>query len=297
VTELGGIAVRTEIAKAYDWGFVLSEQDLRRIIQTCQEDISKNYKDDHRQNINVKLKNGSIIECQNIDDIFSIENAASKSVEYIKIDFIPNDDTKSEWSISINFQNPFVSRESWNSVNFVVSGDSRDWVFVTTTDIEERIKKTKTTIPYHLLFSKKEEILLVCTIIGATLCVISYYSDINYFQSIALNDLKLRHKEGFLKDGIEAISILEFLLNKYKMEQRLYTIKSLIIFVSPVILGYLLSSLMRWLCPPFNFYWGDNISILDRKRNASKIIWAGLGIGILASLIAGFLYSYLTGKF
>jgi hypothetical protein len=53
-------------------GFTLSEQDLRKIVQTCQEDISKVCKDNYKNDISAKLKDGSIIGCRDIDEIFKL---------------------------------------------------------------------------------------------------------------------------------------------------------------------------------------------------------------------------------
>ncbi len=33
--------MKTQVTKKFTWGFVLSEQELRRLGQTCQEHISK----------------------------------------------------------------------------------------------------------------------------------------------------------------------------------------------------------------------------------------------------------------
>lgn len=81
--------MKTEIMREFKWGFVLNEQELRRIVETCNDHVKKldlpEEKVEHL--ISGKLKDGSIVESEDINDILALENDASKSIERLRILF------------------------------------------------------------------------------------------------------------------------------------------------------------------------------------------------------------------
>src|SRR5687768_17234870 len=126
--------MKTEVVKHYQWGFILSEQEVRRIAQTCNDHILKNVADP-RVIIGAALRDGSLIESDNVDDILSLENAGSKRITRLVLTY---DDGKeiNDWSIDLIFQDAKVSARSWNSIITQVTGESRDWAFLAAADLE-----------------------------------------------------------------------------------------------------------------------------------------------------------------
>src|SRR5437764_14877895 len=136
--------MKTEVSKKYRWGFVLSEQEVRRIVKTCDEHILKLGLESPHQKFTAKLKDGSLVESEDINDIVSLENEGSKKIQRINILFDDGKE-KPEQSIEVEFQDALRDPHGWTSISFTVIGQSRDWAFLAASELEERVRKTKTT--------------------------------------------------------------------------------------------------------------------------------------------------------
>jgi hypothetical protein len=134
--------MKTEVSKGFNWGFLLSEQDLRRIIQTCQEHFSKLEVTAPRQLVSAKLRDGSLIDGEDVNSILSLENDGSKSIQRLKIVFDDGQET-SDQHIEVQFQDGLKNSEGWTSIDYTVAGPSRDWAFLAASEIEERVRKPK----------------------------------------------------------------------------------------------------------------------------------------------------------
>jgi len=117
--------MKTEISKSYTWGYVLSEQDLRRISQTCQEHLSKLQTDSQSVKISAKLRDGALIESNDINDITSLENDGSKAVQRVTLIFGDQKETPDQF-IEVQFQDGWKNPNSWTSINYKIIGPSRD---------------------------------------------------------------------------------------------------------------------------------------------------------------------------
>jgi hypothetical protein len=107
---------KTVLSKEYNWGFVLSEQELRRIVQECRDHILKTSKSEKwHQSFIAKCADGSIVETETVDGILSLENAGSKKIERLilafddgKNNYDAPDAPEPEWSIVIRFKDNTV---------------------------------------------------------------------------------------------------------------------------------------------------------------------------------------------
>lgn len=80
--------MKTEVVKTYKHGFLLSEIELRRLIQTCNDHLEKIVKPkEFFAKFSTTLKDGSILETENIEDIFQLENTGNKCIKGIKLVF------------------------------------------------------------------------------------------------------------------------------------------------------------------------------------------------------------------
>jgi hypothetical protein len=238
--------MKTEVVKFHKWGFILSEQELRRLAQTCHEHILKICETPTIQ-IKAGLKDGSVVESDNIDDILKLENAGSKRITYVSLDYA--NEPVGDWQILVTLRNPILAREKgWTSIYSFVSGNSRDWAFLADAEIEERVKKVSAISASYILDQRWFNIVL--TVIGMFLFIVS-------FSSIASNatgadKLEEAYKSGAIKDPIEAMIFLERSKTQAIPFTR-YMLSSFALFSVPFILGYGLSKLYTWLSPEYNF--------------------------------------------
>jgi hypothetical protein len=81
--------MQTEIKRRHKWGFILTEQDLRRIIQTCREHGEKLCTGSVQQKFSAKLRDGAVTESANIDDIVGLENIGKRRIEKLHLVWSP----------------------------------------------------------------------------------------------------------------------------------------------------------------------------------------------------------------
>lgn len=282
--------MKTEIEKDFKWGFLLDEQELRRILKTCKDHVAKlnlpNETVEHY--IGVKLRDGSLIETKEIEDVFSLENEGSKSIEKLRIIFKEQKDDAPSWEISVTFQDGKRNSESWTSVYYKIVGESRDWVFLAAAEIEERLKKNKIISWPHI--SSREWLIasfMMATIV-AMLFSMFFLSDLspNYGST-----LEKAYKNKEISNAIEAMIFVE----KSKSEISIGTM------ITPVLIGasipFCLYLIVLLILPrislTYNFYWGEFKVVYDKRKNWLTIFWIAIVLGILASIIAGLILRYV----
>ena len=70
--------IKVESSKNYYHGFVLNEQELRRIVQTCEEQFVKIKSDGQCfSKYEVRFENGVVAETISLDSIFNLENSGN----------------------------------------------------------------------------------------------------------------------------------------------------------------------------------------------------------------------------
>ena len=278
--------MRTEVSKAFNWGFLLSEQELRRTFTACREHAEK-LGGTPDPEISVKLKDGSLVEVKDLDQVLSLENAGSKAIKRLSMAFEGGAD-RNQWQIKVDFLDGFSNTENWNSIRFQVVGASRDLVFLAAAELEERLKKTRiVSWPYlasRRWFSSLIPILVILVVMPLFVNNLDTETD-------ALSQLEEAYQGGSVENATEALIFFE----RAKQEGRGFRTSLMLggIVVVPLVIvigsGYVLS----WLFPAYNFYLGDYVAYYDKRRSVSRIVWGVFFLGIIASLIAGLMLQQL----
>lgn len=277
--------MKTEVAKSFKWGFVLSEQDLRRILQTCQDHSLKvgSPTDVFRRLVSAKLSDGSLIESEDVSDILTLENEGSKAVERITINFDDGKETKVH-GIEVEFQDGVKNPEGWTSVRYSVVGASRDWAFLAASELEERLRKTKTVASAYRL--RTPWFMLIPMVLWIVLMV--------FGSSLFLADkqqgvrLETAYKNGQIRDAIEALIFLEKDRATQQLEGKVITV-AILSMLLPAALSWAVYRLVPRVYPSYHFYWGDYMVVYDKRKSTMRIFWTVVVLGVLVSLIAGLL--------
>src|SRR5277367_1038847 len=97
--------MRTEARKTYSHGFNLTEQELRRIMDTTAQQMQRiGPLQPPRVRLDVKFKNGTIARTSSLDDVLSFENMASRRI--IRLDLsVKGRSTSGEHAITLRFTN------------------------------------------------------------------------------------------------------------------------------------------------------------------------------------------------
>jgi hypothetical protein len=272
--------MRTEISKTYKSGFVLSEQELRRIIQACVDHASKITSGAPELAIEATLNDGAIIDFDKTDDLFTLENAGTKRIQKISIKLSGSVDN-APWSISVLFQDGVLNKKDWTSISFIILGTSRDWAFVTASDLEDRIKRIK-AVSFEALLSNKWAVIWV--MVASMVLMVFLTAQFSPSRNTHIL-LQKQYDAGQLHDPIQALIALERIKNEQSMLNELWPM--LASFTLPLmLLGS--STVASKISPSYNFYWGDYVGYYDRRRQFQKVIWTVVILGLLVAVAANF---------
>ena len=288
--------MKTEARQSFSHGFVLTEQELRRIADVATQQLGKvRPSPPPKTEIELRFRNGTITESDSLDDLFSLENVGAKHIVRMRISFESEKDNPPrilsipDHVISLSFTNTEENKDE-RTISYAVRGSDRDWVFVTASELEERIAKVKSFSP-RTLFSRFSSGLVIALIFSLSFMASIYFATTPRHYSTA-QTMETQWKAGTLRDPIEAIIIQQKSIET--MEQnRSGRLSFLLLIGLPIaILTSLLAlgGLGVYLYPAYVFCWGDYTKVFERRVQVRKyvfgVIVVGLIVGILASVIA-----------
>ena len=277
--------MKTEIIKSYSWGFALTEQDLRRIVQVVLDSFGKIHNaSPPKFTINLKLKDGSVVNAVELEDVFLLENSGEKTINAVGLHWeLGLDGENPTQKVDIDFQNGTENKKNWDSVSYLVLGSTRDWAFVTASEIDERLKRTK-QIAWESIFAKKwifSALMLLFTFI--VLLTSAYFTPQDQYH-ITLDKM---YGAGQLKDPIDALIVLERLKAEKSHMTAIYPI-----LVTYIVLGGLIA-IFTWVLPKvspsYNFCWGDYTIKYEKTKKLRTAFWTLIVIGLIVAITANFL--------
>jgi len=270
--------MRTEITRSYKWGFLLPEQELRRIIQAATEHGSKAIDGgEFRLSVQTVLRDGSIIESSSADEVFTLENNGSRRITGVHVTVAPKVESD-DWVIHVGFEDGSVNEKSWESASLHIVGASRDWAFVTASDLEERMRRVR-LVSFDAIFGSRSSIIIV-----PVLFVGSMLLSTNFVQHNSHLLLQKQYESGQLHNPIEALIALE----KIKNAQELWTFPLMMGFITivPIAIFVCLAKLLPLIRPSYNFYWSDYCAQYDRRRQIRRSVWTVVILGFVVSVAA-----------
>lgn len=271
--------MRTEIDHQYKWGFFLSEQELRRVAQSAEEHAAK-VGTHTGTKITAKLKDGSLIESENLDDILGLENGGQKAVIRLTLQFDDGQE-KPDSSIIVRFEDGVANHKSWDSVSVSVIGESRAAVFVAAADLDDRVKKTRTRAWPYLI--TRPLFMILPLLFGMILVLVTS----NFFSPVisAVDQLEQEYTAGRVSNPIEALILLERL--KATPSIKRFTTSILIPFLTPWLLFLAIFTLAPKLTYSYVFYWGDAIARYNKRLSLGRTFWVVIILGVIVTVIGG----------
>lgn len=274
--------MRTEISKSFSWGFVATEQDFRRLIQTAVDHLLKpsgaalaNSK------YEVKLKDGSVFETAALDDVFQLENAGNKLIREVSC-HLSSDHPGGRCTIDLELKDGAANEKNWDSAAYRVSGDTRDWAFVAASELDERLKRMK-VVAWEAIFAKKWTAMLVMFVAMIIALVGASYlkpPDTTHAQ------LQVLYSAGKLANPIEAIIALE----------RIKATRSEIEIMLPVLAMWAVlfivffggGFLLPRLSPSYNFCWGEYTAQYGKRIRLRNALFSLVVLSLAVSVLANF---------
>ncbi|MCZ7399561.1 MAG: hypothetical protein O8C62_07780 [Candidatus Methanoperedens sp.] len=246
--------LKVDKSESYDWSIVVDEKELRRLDEIIKDAFGDSQETTLKYNI--KCSDGSLIETDDINEVVSEENPKNHQIEYITVN---TENPKFSKKIYISLGKKDTSSEK--SVSYSISGDTRDWVYLTASKIEERVKNLKTW--YSLI--PKSDLSWVYMIIG--LIAFVYLNDIS--KSIITKYPSISQDTAGI---VIILIIIGILYTTYQLTKK----------------GY------PYLFPSVVFRIGDGIKRHDDVVKLRGQIFWGIIISFVVSLIAGLMILLYT---
>lgn len=283
--------MKTENERHYSIGFVLTEQELRRIHQLIIDQLHKHFGSTVSVKVlyEIKYRNGSTSEPNSLDTIFAQENIGSLTITRLKITFTDGN-YPSLYNVSLGFTKADLEDNGRSSVFYRVIGNDRDWVFILTSLLDERINRIK-----RFSFAWSKDIsFLAFAFFGLSLSVISVILSSSDSQGLTQSKLKIieeNYKNGRFKDPIEALIEIE----KHKLPAENIEI-SFIHLMSIIAIPFgLVFLLFMWsyFFPAYNLCWGEYINFKKRRESMGKFLFSGIVIALTISITANYISALL----
>lgn len=281
--------LHVESLKGINEGFVLSESELRRIVQTVSEELKKALPTvEPHFTFLLKFANGVVAETLNLEDVFNQENIGSARILKVRFEAMSGEGDN-EHRIIVLFRNTDLDNDFDSiPIKYSIVGKSRDWVFIASSTIEERLNKVKRKI-FDPSMSRKTRMMVLLLMLPLMLILSSmpiFLTDTH--TNNTANELEIKWKKGEIKDPVEAMIFIE--KSKLPTGQLAEEYKPILIigcFIFIILLGFFF---IRKYYPIFNFCWGDYLGVYEKIESQRKtLIWViiiGLIVSVAGSIIA-----------
>lgn len=287
--------MKTEVQKDFKQGFVLTEDELRRLVDCATQAMKRVLSsDDFTTRIHAKFKNGTIAECGGVEDLLGFDNSGATQIVGMHLHLSEKGGT-GRHQIVTDFDNVMENKRQDTSVELRVRGDDRDWVHITSSQIEERITKVRTP-SIHRFWSRYGVSFLMpmCMTLFILTSVIGIILS-KPTKSAAADALEAAIRDNSVSDPVRAILLVERVkATEYSAESYRMIRNSLIIPVFAVVTLLLILFSVQYLFPSYVFYWSDAIKIYDRRLAARRYVLIAVITGVLVSVLGGLVVSRIS---
>jgi hypothetical protein len=301
--------MRSEASKSLRSGFDLTEQELRRIYEALVQQMDRvitSEAPDLKTSFEIKFRNGVIAEPTNLNEILDLENIGSGKIERLKMR-VEKGTEISKTRILLEFINIDSDSETGNdAISYSIIGSDRDWVFITSSQLEERISRIKKFAPNQLLQKKRTALLslqlFILLPLSLGMLMVAYVSS-EYRKNVLLeqiNAIESAWKSGQIKDPIEVVLEISKLQVTHDPSSPLFNWEDNRWYILMIIaFGALLGLGLFWVYffPFYNFLWGDYVKVYEKKKAIGKFIIGGIILTLVISMIANYFSAILgVGK-
>jgi len=287
--------MQVESKKSFNHGFTLTEAELRRTVEAVIEQFKKLVNTPVPEPFfKIKFRNGVIADTNSIDDVLNQENVGSSQIIRLKALF-KNSSENEDISVEFEFINADLDEETtYTSARYSILGNSRDWVFVTSTILDERFAKVKRFAPNQLSGKGANKsvrqlllpLLTVFIMISVMIPLILIAENKKQTENPGLL-LEEAFKKGEITDPIEALIFIE--KGKSSGKTQLKELKPVFFILGGFASLIVSAFFFLKFYPIYNFCWGDYTELFNRKESVRKFVLIVIIVGIVVSFIGGIL--------
>ena len=265
-------SMKTEAKKSYDCGFALAEGELRRLHDVLSQQIRRTrIEDEFQASYELKFRNGSVAYPSTLDEVLEQENFGSAAIVRLKMEVRDKTDEAAN-RISVEFVNADDDEEFNDSIRYGVLGEDRDWVFITSSQLDERIGKIKLFAP-NQLFSRRRRFwistLPMLLIMSLYLGALGSTTHRQHHKSLSeLSGIENQWKAGAIKDQAEVtIGAARVIVDSSDLPSHGLIRITILTFVA-VLAVPLFAYCYIYFQPSYNFLWGDYVAVYEKRRSS-----------------------------
>ena len=308
--------MKTEIDKPQHQPFALNEQELRRILALMTQQLNHVVTQSVETQFTLRFLNGSVGSPTTLDEILSQENGGSILIVGLEIAVSDGPYLKQVHDpvnpyVSLEFRR-LATTQPVAPISYKILGNDRDWVFVTSSLLDERIARIRrvsflpailefSDTSYRLLFLglALSLALLITLLLISTGLVPSSSSSSGSISSAAIltavGQVESAWRSGNVSDPVEAILLLHRLEAQVSQSQPVVLPANVILPLSSFLLMFCLYGLsFRYFFPSCNFLWGDYVKEFDRKSGQGLFVFQGVIVATLVAVLGGLILTALT---
>lgn len=289
--------MRTEAKRTYSSGFALTEQELRRIHDVADQQMKRVLPESAYETVyELRYSNGAISEFHKLDEVFQQENWGSAAIRLVSLVFREKpEDAKTKIVVTFADVSAAMSNTK-RAISYEIEGEDRDWVFVASSQLSERIARvTRFNIPYFVDSRWFATVTFLLAMI--VLLLLTFWDSSgsrNTYRTNAINDLRNKWKLGELKDSVDAIlRVQEVDIQSQNVLDRNVLMHMLIPIVGMPILLFGLSPLLSYVLPPYNFLWGEYQRDYEKRNSRVRFVL----VGVILTVVLAILANVLTKRF
>ncbi|HWM30793.1 MAG TPA: hypothetical protein VNO69_03705 [Methyloceanibacter sp.] len=282
-----------ESKKSMVCGFVLREGDFRRLIDLCRDRLLRAIPDGAVvEKYTIKFKNGAIAETDSLDDVLSQENSGGGFLIRVKSELNAVGDEGLAYLASIEFINADEDDELGStSIKYLLRAADRDWVFVTSSEIAERIERIRRFAPNQIGQRRRRSFYSLLSI-GFPLFAVT--------AGLLAAFLVRGDRRSELAEWVEKNNVhdpVAVLLKAEEVRNKAPDIPSMGAFIGGMF-GLLVLAILIWsffykYYPVFNFVWGDYVDEFDRLERARRFWLLTIVLGVIVSAVGGLIANNL----
>lgn len=284
------MSAKTEVPKKYDFGFVLTEQRFRRIVNCCVEQLRRR-STEVTVGFTVQLRDSSVITTENINDVFLFENGGQKEIIRLTAVFL----CATESSMEVSFIDPHSEDGNWTSISSTVKSDDRDWAFLADSELEDKIKRTS----FFSLVRKINKYGGVINGFFIVLVIFTYNQWVEPFvtqSEYRAGALQSAYQSGAIHDPIEAMIFLERLRESNRVGKSYYIAYFMALILVPLLFNSGLKWLVRKAYKPYVFCWGDQEIRHQREMRRITFVANVIILGLVLSISGSFLFEAIKSR-
>ena len=173
-----------------------------------------------------------------------------------------------------------------------VEGEDRDWVFVASSQLSERISRIERLNFGNVVHSRSILLLVMLFSMLGMLAGISFVKDPSAKKTQAsIKALRQSWKNGDLRDPIDAaLSIAEMQATSREFSPALVLVPMIVPMVGLPLFLLVSLALTKYAFPPYNFAWGEYLHEYEKKKGRRRFVFIGIALtialGVLANLLS-----------